>query len=226
MLGFRDLVQTKTAAQISRILRILQETTKPSLKLSKSEDIKYLNFSDTTVRIIPVSLDPEDTANYLFWEILNLVHIQAALFNQGILLRGAVSIGRVVKSWSITYGPGLVRSYELEQSASVPRIILDPKWFEEPFPDDSDDDYDVREILEMLSEDDDGRYFIDYLRVVETELDDYPKFLKHHATSIAEGLVRHSHNRNIFSKFNWLRRYHNRVARKRYGKRINRDLLV
>jgi hypothetical protein len=229
VLGFKQLIQTKTAGQISRIIRILQEATRPAPRVRKSEQIGYVNFSDTTIRILPTP-DEDDVLNQLFWEILNLVHIQATLTNQGILVRGAVSIGPIVKSWRVVYGPGLVRSYELEQQASFPRIILDPDWFDEADSTDGNlvlsEEDDEREVKDMLIADTDGYRFIDYLKVAETEIQNYPRYLKNHAELIAEGLVRHRHDRNVLSKFKWLQRYHNRVVRKRYGRKLDRELLA
>ena len=133
VLGFRDLVEHKTAGQISQIIRILKETTKQDKDVSKEHEMGFFNFSDTTIRIAPLytKTNLERPSGHLFWEILGLVHVQFELALQNIIVRGAVAAGDIVKSWGVLYGPGLVRAYELEQKASYPRIIIDPKLFEE-----------------------------------------------------------------------------------------------
>jgi hypothetical protein len=132
VLGFRDLIDNKSAGEISRIVRILRERTKPDKEMSRLHGMKFFNFSDTAIRITPINtpLNIKHRFGYLFLELLGLVHVQCGLILQKIILRGALSIGEVVKSWGVIYGPGLVKAYELEQKASDPRIIVDPATFQ------------------------------------------------------------------------------------------------
>lgn len=62
VLGFRNLIEHKTAGEISRVLRILKETTKPDEEVAKAYEMKFFNFSDTTVRITP--LDTPSNVKY------------------------------------------------------------------------------------------------------------------------------------------------------------------
>jgi hypothetical protein len=134
----------------------------------------------------------------------------------------------------VIYGPGLVRAYELEQKASSPRIIVDPKAFlhlqSNPALRAHDYPYEKKAVMNLLRKDNDGYWFVDYLRSVETEMDypetDYPKFIRKHADLIAEGLVKHRLEREVFKKFKWLQNYHNSTVIKRYGKGNCKHLLV
>lgn len=106
VLGFRDLIRNKTSREISTIVRILKEKTKPDREIAKIHGIKFINFSDTTVRITP--LDTPWNVNgrfgYAYFEILGLVHIQCGLIHEGIIIRGALTVGEIVKNQGVIYG--------------------------------------------------------------------------------------------------------------------------
>jgi hypothetical protein len=237
VLGFRDLIDNKSAGEISRIVRILRERTKPDKEMSRLHGMKFFNFSDTAIRITPINtpLNIKHRFGYLFLELLGLVHVQCGLILQKIILRGALSIGEVVKSWGVIYGPGLVKAYELEQKASDPRIIVDPATFKHlranPALRLHDFEEEYKSVVSLLRKDDDGFWFVDYLRTIEGEMDhpqdeNYQKFVRRHADLIAEGLIRHRLDRNVVKKFKWLQKYHNSTVRNRFGKNANRNLLV
>jgi hypothetical protein len=236
VLGFRDLIDNKSAGHISRIVRILKEKAKPDQEISKGNGVKFFNFSDTVIRITPIKsqVNQKDKAGNLFWEILDLVHIQYHLICQEIILRGAVSAGDIVKSWGVMYGPGLVNAYELEQRASFPRIIVDPKVFQLLRETSSlwlhDFEEERKAIMNLLKKDTDGHWFVDYLRSIETEMDypeeDYPKFIRKHADLIADGLVRQRLNSRVVKKFKWLKQYHNSTVIERFDKVSRKGLLV
>src|SRR5258708_18191832 len=89
ILGFRELVETRTAGEISRILRILAESVEPD-PIFKSERIQFTRFSDTVIRSMP------ETRHYphnFIFELRSILHAQIALIPQGIPIRGAVTIG-------------------------------------------------------------------------------------------------------------------------------------
>ncbi|MBZ5494178.1 MAG: hypothetical protein LAO76_24910 [Acidobacteriia bacterium] len=235
ILGFRNLIETKSAGEISRVVRKLKERTKPDKEESRYHGMKFFNFSDTAIRITPV-INPksEHSRGNLFWELLALVHVQYLLILEKIIVRGAVSIGEIVKSWGVVYGPGLVSAYETEQRASSPRIIVDPAVFKHLRMNPALWVHDYTEehkgVMNLLCKDEDGKLFIDYLRSIESEMDTpevhYPRFIRTHADLIAEGLIRYRLNRDVVRKFKWLQKYHNSTVRNRFGKGVNRTLLV
>lgn len=235
VLGFRNLIDTKTAGEISRIVRKLKERTQPDKEESQHQGMKFFNFSDTAIRITPV-INPHSkhgTGN-LFFELLALVHVQYLLILEKIIVRGAVTIGEIVKSWGVVYGPGLVSAYEMEQKASNPRIIVDTTVFKHLRTNPALWVHDYAEehkgVMDLLRKDEDGKLFVDYLRLIEGEMDTpevyYPRFLRTHADLIAEGLIRHRLDRNVARKFKWLQKYHNSTVRNRFGKDASRTLLV
>src|SRR5258708_31110480 len=54
ILGFEDLIESKSAGEISQILRILAESVEPN-PVFKSERTRFAKFSDTVIRSTPLS---------------------------------------------------------------------------------------------------------------------------------------------------------------------------
>ncbi len=81
--------------------------------------------------------------------------LQLQLLTQGVLIRGAITKGKLIHQDDILYGQGMLNAYELESKVSVyPRIILDPGVkFEVP----RDDSFEIS----FLKEDSDGLTYVD-----------------------------------------------------------------
>ena len=88
----------------------------------KSGDNKVVTqFSDTIVISFPEEKDNE--VFLLFDDIQSLI---IALIRKGILVRGAISYGKLIHDRNIIFGPALIDAYETEVKAALyPRVILD-----------------------------------------------------------------------------------------------------
>lgn len=233
ILGFKALVATKPAGEISRILRILKESVAPSERARKNLHFRIQHFSDLAVRVLPVL---PGGGGDLFFELLNLVHVQTSLIQSNIFIRGGITFGEIVRSWGLLYGPGLVRAYQLEQQAEYPRIIVDPTVLGNlrslPKLRNTDHDFktEMKYINQLIAKDSDGKCFVDYLRAIETEFDypevGYPNFLELHRDQIVSGLNRFRLDRRILSKFRWLKHYHNATVRKRFPESTAKRYLI
>ena len=55
-----------------------------------------------------------------------MAHVQSTLLlDEGILLRGGITVGDVALSYGQLFGPAVIRGYELEnQVARFPRIVV------------------------------------------------------------------------------------------------------
>ena len=124
ILGFKSLVGQKTAGEISRILRIMKETVAPDPELAGVLASQVQYFSDLAVRVIPVEVGSKGYGD-VFGELLSLVHIQYALLTEGILVRGGMTFGDIIKSWGLLYGPGLITAYQLEVEAMSISAVAD-----------------------------------------------------------------------------------------------------
>lgn len=223
ILGFSELIETRKAGEISRILRILAESAKPDPVL-KSERIRFTKFSDTVIRSIPaVTHYPH---NFLF-ELRSILLAQIALISQGIPIRGAVTIGDIAQSWRVVYGPAVVKAYTLEsQKGSPPRIVVDEEALASI--QEAIEEANLSSKLAGLVRKDGSTTFLDYLKACELELNvpeqEYTLFLKIHRDFIRNGLTKYATSPSKLSKYQWLKDYHERTLQERFGADTPKDL--
>ena len=88
--------------------------------------VRATAFSDSIVVSIPFDNNINEATSFL---ITNLSYIGAILIEKGILLRGAITYGKLIHNDNGTVlGQGLIEAYQLESSGAVyPRIILSKK---------------------------------------------------------------------------------------------------
>ncbi|HEV3219034.1 MAG TPA: hypothetical protein VGZ48_04640 [Candidatus Acidoferrales bacterium] len=225
ILGFRELIRTKTAGEISRTIRVVKEAVQPhqskfgfKKKLSGVPDVDYVNFSDLSIVSTPVRRPKALPLGSLVYQLIRLVHAQAILIaDEGILIRGGITVGKLVKSWGQLFGPAIVRAYEIESKiAKSPRIVVGKEVFEELAINSGlwvhDRETEQESVRDLLRQDEDGELFIDYLRIIRNELDDpgsdYEIFLNRHREIIKRGLVRYARRPKIRKKYEWMERYH------------------
>ncbi len=227
ILGFGAFVLNSTAEETARVIESVEYFTNPHKRFSDADEGAYEPivhiFSDTIIRIRPVERD--DNRRYriglLFHELLDIVHIQGELIAHGVILRGAVSFGQIFASETRLFGPALIRAYELEKNCAIyPRVIIDPAVlteFEQNVLLRSQDNRfedEFNYIYEMLQEGDDAFWFVDYLRAVESEVDEpelYPRLLLDHRQLIINKACELRLPNGVIQKIMWLARYHNRL---------------
>jgi hypothetical protein len=216
ILGFSSLVETKKPGKISRILRILGESVEPH-PTDEPAEIIFTRFSDTIIRSIPVP-----SPLFFIYELKTILRAQIALIPEGVIIRGAVTVGDIVQSWDVVYGPAVVRAYQLESpEGGFPRIIIDnealkllrPAWNRE----------ELRQFGAVKEED--STIYLDYLRGCEVELhQEYPHFLAIHRDFIRDSLIKHANNPKVLPKYEWLKVYHEHTLQERFGDDIPQDL--
>jgi hypothetical protein len=220
ILGFKDLIATRSAGAISRIIGVFKKTLRPArykTKLRALPDDEYVNFSDLIVIATPLEKARVAPGLQLFSQLMRLVFAQSALLaDEGIPIRGAITIGQVAKSWRQLYGPAVVRAYELERDrAKYPRIVIDDMIFKAlhgiPHAWHNDERTDKRYLRDITRRDEDGVLFVDYLSGLNGEFNDpavYPNFLHKHRAFIDNNLKTFAHCPKIRRKYQWLDRYH------------------
>lgn len=179
---------------------------------------KVVTFSDSVIRSQNIDYQPH-RIGILFYEILGVLWAQLELAFQGILIRGAMTIGEVASSSNRIFGPGVVEAYELEsQIAQYPRIVVSSKALR--MLDESDiliAEHHSRQtekewVKELLRLDSDGIWFVDYLRASESEIGDPHKYgilLRKHRNLIAKNLRSTKISPLDIHKYTWLAQYHN-----------------
>ena len=219
ILGFRALVSgTSNPEVVARTLRALTRFSSPDDHTVEMFGNTFTNFSDLVLRTVPIrpKLHP-DGEGLLYWELLDLVHVQAELIKEGVLVRGALTIGDIFVDGPITFGPALIRAYELEATVSVaPRIIVDPLVFGliETYPAlrGNPPQDEMQYLCRILKKDRDGVWFTDYLRAFESEANSqaaYLEVLRAHRDLIADRLRDLTRLDPVVTKYGWLKEYHN-----------------
>lgn len=82
-------------------------------------DPQITHFSDNVV--LSVTADQSGLSMFEF----HLRAIVIGIMHSGYLVRGGVAAGKLIHRNNLVYGPALLRAYELEQKAKMPRILLD-----------------------------------------------------------------------------------------------------
>lgn len=156
----------------------------------------------------------ESSIGALSLMLFMLCKFQLEMLSSGsFFIRGAVSFGKVYSDDSIVYGKGLIDAHKVESKRAVyPRIILcdnarqlvdgHKKYVHEKAVDD---------ILPELIKDNDGEYFIDYLKILGNKDCDLPEvdFVEKHRHLISERMVTSRSDSTILRKYLWAANYHN-----------------
>ena len=224
ILGFKDIVKNRTCDQIDVILDTLNHFASRSSNDNNSLEPTVLSFSDSIVRVR--NLESEENiafpVGHLYYEVNALVHAQMDLVNNGVLIRGGITIGNASVTNDRIFGPAFINAYELESKfANYPRIILSPEVVNAVGTDllvvneNHSADEERKYLRSQLACGDDGLWFIDYLRASKYEMDEpnfYPKFLAHHKSLIVTEGQLHSSLSDKSAKYIWLANYHNKVV--------------
>lgn len=223
ILGFRERVVSsgENAGDIRRILSNLRNFS--SSNDSEEDDVnefehtQSIAFSDSIVRVR--FYDTQYPSGAVFQEVLSLLHVQAEMMAQDVLVRGGITVGPVFLEGDMAFGPGFMRAYDLEcQYANTPRIVVGPEVFTKMRSDprlvafDHDAAEDIHYLRKMLMRGDDGFWFIDYLQAMRSELDEperYPDLVRQHRTLIIESARSSPANSRTLQKYLWLACYLN-----------------
>jgi hypothetical protein len=224
ILGFKEIIASSSYEHVAKKL----ETVRRLSGHSKDEDgdgfdPKVIQFSDSIIRIRPLDSIANKASRYglLYFELLDLVHLQGELINHGVCVRGGVSFGNVHFDDSTLFGPGFVRAHELESIyANYPRIVIDPELIGMLRKDkrlasaqNSVAD-ELSYIRKNIRKGDDGIYFIDYLRSFMAEIEkpkNVTQFLANHRQVILEQSTGVSQLTPVSAKYLWMANYHNAV---------------
>jgi hypothetical protein len=182
---------------------------------------QFVAFSDTHITVIPAQPKDSSARGLIFLQILRLVHAQwLLLFEHKILVRGGIVVGDAVRSYGRFFGQGIIDAYDVESEQAIyPRIVVHASVFDElkinPKVWTHDDaESELKAVKGLLHHDEEnGVYYIDYLRVMESEFDlpeMYPQYLEEYRKKIRE-LMSDTTHPSAHSKLEWMKRYHWRV---------------
>jgi hypothetical protein len=236
ILGFRELVKQKSPNFISRAIRQVIEATAPDNKLRKMNEENYIKFSDLIVHTIPIlsHANKKYREGIVFLEIQGLAAAQAILVGEGLLLRGALTMGMLERTYGVLFGPGIIAAYDLERGqAQFPRIIVEPDLIEAlkvtPLLTSHPYEEEIKYISKFIKRDDDGVVFIDYVGGMQDESAepaDWLAFLQVHKAFIEKNIAKFKEQKHVLSKYLWLKKYHNAVVQTRLKPGFNEEFLV
>lgn len=217
ILGFRSMLETRPPEEIHRILLLLQQVANEDLG-EDEPSVHVRVFSDCVIRIAR-----QDECGALFWEVNALRLAQIEMAARGVFLRGGITFGKVYWDDTTVFGPGMVDAYQTESNFAVfPRIVIGPPALhailEGQILTHHDLDEELAYLRTMISQAEDGVWFIDYLRDAHREMDEpgeYCDLLERHKRGIlalARQLDRTGRLSSLAMKVSWLTRYHNNTV--------------
>ena len=239
ILGFSEIVKqsendSKKIELIYSILDYLKnwETSESwDLKLVEIEEdaqrkgVKYFDirektnctsFSDSIVISVKVDNNVNEMTSTL---IANIAYIGAILLEEGVLLRGGLTIGNIVHNENGTvFGQGLIDAYELERNcAKFPRIVFSDKIIKHlNYPLNSKyERYPYHQYIERFEDGCVGFHQMIYYQVVEnwTEMteENIIESLSKIRKVIVGGLDGSIEKPDVFEKYKWLKAQYNKL---------------
>ncbi len=157
ILGFKELVEcSEKASDYSKLSKLIKRATNLFKDLTYINDFQFTQFSDSFILSFK-SFKSEDSMLFM----MQLQQLIDLFLTENILLRGGVTIGKLIHTKTILMGTGMNQAYYLEsQLAKYPRVIIDKEllghWENCLY------DYNVENMF-GVTKDCDGEYFIDYI---------------------------------------------------------------
>jgi hypothetical protein len=230
LLGFKDIIngtvvdpRTDNPEEIRKVRQLLLRIRR-SLKID--EDYRELyrskritQFSDSVVISFRFK---EESA--VFWTLFEIQCLIVEIVHSGFLCRGALTSGKLTHTSKLLFGPAFIKAYLTESKKAVyPRIIVDPEVIKvgSKFRHEDHTHAEEREsIMDMLTEDSDGLYYVDYFEKAFDCLDDAEYDAPVYIGKIKEIIERNIDNDDpkIRQKYEWLRTKYNEMIRP-YGKK-------
>ncbi len=174
ILGFKDLIKrtygpnkSVDPSQIREALQVPDPVEREMVVVGRIGDIadsghRMAAFSDCVV----ITTDPSE--NGLIHILHHIAKIGFRLIQLGFLCRGGVSRGLVYHQNEMVFGPALIDAYRLEQSANMPRVILQEEVMNMGLSVESP----VHKIFRKFTrKDNDGKYYVNTLRVIRQIMD-------------------------------------------------------
>ena len=226
ILGFKALIQStdtqdedKNTRAIQEVLDIYEEieTRLVDQLQEMMGTVDITRFSDCIVISFPAR-----QSDGLFELTLALSWFHLDIFMRfNVLIRGAITQGKLIHTKDLVFGPAMNRAYELESTVAIfPRIIIDNivfqgriDWFA------NEEDGEVRHQIrnemntllendgdEVLSLDTDDFYYVDYIGKIAGEMDDpetqFPVYMKKLSHIVEKNIG--SKNASISKKYQWI----------------------
>ena len=176
--------------------------TKTEVDDAKDREVNLCitQFSDSVVASYKIESDDQ-----LAFLVMSISDIIDSLLDDGFLLRGAITQGKVIHTDKQLFGPAMNEAYKLEsECASYPRIIISRKVFKEAVFSDEYKNLAQERILGYCAVDDDGWHYINYIGGKRYGIN--PSSHLQHIQKLCKIIDKHIEisNPNILKKYNWI----------------------
>jgi hypothetical protein len=206
---------TAVEVRMRKALAIVDESIAKEKDLPKNLERRVVVTDRRVSSITPV----KENGTLLFWELLDVVHLQAELAAHDVLARGALTIGDVAARADFAAGPGLFAAERLrDEVALVPRVVVAPSAMLEAESNPllrashHTPTEELGYIKNLLRLDADGLWFVDYLAVYCREAEDFRRYLEGHRRLVERRLGEAQTLDHESRAWTWLWSYHNRVV--------------
>lgn len=210
ILGFKGIINETQyddakLQQVQDALKFLEnykyETDSHNAYINNKDKL-ITQFSDSLIISFSINLEGQFISS-----LLEMLYIIINLINHGFLVRGGITYGKIVHIGNLVFGPAFIEAYELELSASTPRVILSFNILNQILSEE------IRYTQKsFLAKDCDGYVYIDYFKTMD-EHDSYYEYFRYLDILyriIIQGL---SYDKaNIRAKYEWMRMKYNEVV--------------
>ncbi len=206
----------------SRYLGLQLVEIEESAQYKGVENFNIANITEATVfsDSIVVSVKAERNINERFTSLVaNLAALGAKMMEEGILIRGAITIGNLYHKSGVILGKGMIEAYQLElKSAVYPRIKLSKKLIKELNYTSlaKRDRYGYNQYLQRYEDGCVGFHQMIYYTVIQSWVKITPVILKNNLDKIRsviiQGLDSNFEHRDVFEKFKWLKEEYNNLC--------------
>lgn len=220
LLGFKDMVDQSTKSQsiLNKINKVLNYTYEVQHNnydgfMSLVEFGKQVTtFSDSIVISYSTS-----TPGGGFHILMDLIYICIDLFDNGILVRGGVTVGQLIHNEQKCFGPAMNEAYRMESTDAIyPQILINKNVldFDLQNPGPANTVEQENEYLSGLIKtvpDDENLFILDYLKQ-KNEFEDsyaYIEFIFNTREFIVENLSKFKDSKRVYEKYEWLKCYYN-----------------
>lgn len=218
ILGYKNNLTKYEEEYFLKIICAVMDTIETVFQDSKKgEDFGYHIFSDNIIIFVKKGNDTEYNANRLLILIKDAFIIQRNLMGQyRLLIRGAITEGKLYYGGDYIYGSGLINSYFMEDNIAVyPRIIIDKKCIndlESTITNESILKCLYIDINHIINKDDDDEFFVGYINCFGHSYKIFVSYLYYHKNLI-ESLLKHKVLREKDrTKILWCKKYHNAIC--------------
>jgi len=171
ILGFKEMIKDsdkkrkKEVIEAIETLLRLDDVIRRSSELVDNHSLRTMIMSDSITCSLPFISTENDPQ--LAMMLKGICTFQCFLLTRGILSRGGISIGNFYQDEKIMFGEALVDSYLLEEKeANYPRVIISEQDLMIIV---NNSGFMKEDIINMFSKDDDGYFFLDYLKFSQEE---------------------------------------------------------